>query len=288
MKIIDAHLHFSNIQSFKRTAAEISNLDYSSEGLKKEFADCGIVTGIAMGLSERSEGAFPDFSVPNPMMLDLEKDIPQQLMYSIGINPVKLCGQEKEKELSRIEKELINPKVAGIKIYAGYYHYHVYDNVYQDIYELASKYKLPVTIHCGDTYSERGLLKYSHPLNVDELAVAHRDVNFIIAHIGDPWVMDTVEIIRKNPNVYADLSGLIVGDKKEIKRYGDKKLFVEHIKRSFVYADNYYKLLFGSDWPLVQIKPYIEFIKGLIPEEFHEDVFYKNALRVFTRIESEK
>jgi uncharacterized protein len=284
MKIIDAHLHFSNIESFKRTAAEISNLDYSSEGLKKEFADCGIVTGIAMGLSERSEGAFPDFSSLNPMMLDLEKDIPQQLMYSIGINPVKLFGEEKEKELSRIEKELINPKVVGIKIYAGYYHYHVYDNVYEDVYELAAKYKLPVTIHCGDTYSERGLLKYSHPLNIDELAVNHRDVNFIIAHLGDPWVMDTAEILRKNPNVYADLSGLIVGDEKEVKRYGYNKLFVEHIKRTFIYSDNYYKFLFGSDWPLVQIKPYIAFIKGLIPEEFHEDVFYKNAFRVFTRI----
>ena len=284
MKIIDAHLHFSNIQSFKRTALEISNLDYSSQGLKREYDECNVIAGIAMGLSENDEGGFPDVSSSNPMALDLEKDIPSNLMYSVGINPVKLYGQEKKNELKKLEIELNNPKVAGIKIYAGYYHYQIYDKVYDPIYEMAAEYKLPVTIHCGDTYSDRGLLKYSHPLNVDELAVYHRDVDFIVAHLGDPWVMDTAEVLRKNPNVYADLSGLIVGDEKEVMRYKEKKLFVEHIKRAFVYSDNYYKFLFGSDWPLVQIKPYVEFIKELIPEEFHEDVFYKNALRVFTRL----
>jgi hypothetical protein len=47
MKIIDAHLHFSRIESFKRTAAEISHVDYSSEGLRREYEECGITAGIA-------------------------------------------------------------------------------------------------------------------------------------------------------------------------------------------------------------------------------------------------
>ncbi len=284
MKIIDAHLHFSNIESFKRTAEEISFLDYSSKGLDKEFKACDIVVGIAMGLTESSLGGFPDYSSENPMLLDLEAKLPDNIYCCVGINPLKLEGEDKNNELSKIENALKDKKTVGIKIYAGYYPYHVHDKIYEPIYKLAAKYELPVVIHSGDTYSERGLLKYSHPLNVDELAVQHRDVNFIIAHYGDPWIMDTAEIIRKNHNVYADLSGLIVGDEANVKKFSDERLFLEHVQRGLVYADRYDKVLFGSDWPLVQIQPFIEFIKKLVPEEHHEEVFYENALKVFKRL----
>ena len=284
MKIIDAHLHFNKIESFKRTAQEISFVDYTAKGLKEQYDKAGVIAGVAMGLTEEELGGFPDYNSDNPMGIDLEESTPEFILYCLGINPMKLKGTEKNKQLYNIEKELYKSNVAGIKIYAGYYPVHVYDDLYQPIYDLAVKFKLPVTIHCGDTYSERGLLKYSHPLNVDELAVMRRDVNFIVAHVGDPWVMDTAEILRKNYNVFADVSGLIVGDKEQVSKYLNEPLFVDHIKRAFVYADMYDRFLFGTDWPLVQIEPYIEFIKRLIPEKHWEDVFYNNAVQVFGKL----
>lgn len=282
MQIIDTHIHFSKINSFINTAKELSKVDYSTTGYEEEFKKNNVIKSIGMGLTEQSKGGFPDRESPNPMLLDLETNIPGSLYTCVGVNPIKLAGQSKELEARKIEEQLIKDSVVGIKIYAGYYHYHVYDDVYQPIYELAAKYQLPVVIHSGDTYSDRGLLKYSHPLNVDELAVNHRDINFIIAHLGDPWVMDCAEVISKNPNVYADLSGLIVGDEKQVNRFINERLFMDHIKRALVYTDDYKKLLFGSDWPLVDLKAYINFIKALVPKEFHEDVFYNNAVRVFS------
>jgi len=56
---------------------------------------------------------------------------------------------------------------------------------------------------------------------------------------------------------------------------------MNHIKRGLVYADSYKKIIFGTDWPLVKIKPYVEFVKVLIPKEYHEDVFYNNAFKLF-------
>lgn len=284
MKIIDAHLHFSKIESFKKTAKEISFVDYSAIGLNKEFENNNIIMGIGMGVTEELRGGFPDISSSNPMNLDLEAKLPSNLAYCVGINPVKLIDERKEQELFQIEEELKRDAI-GIKIYAGYYPFYVYDAVYEPIYALAEKYDVPVVIHSGDTYSDRGLLKYSHPLAIDELAVKYRNIRFVIAHLGDPWVMETAELISKNSNVFTDISGLIVGDEKEVERWKNEKLFVEHIKRALIYADNYYKILFGSDWPLVQIGPYIEFIKELIPVEFHEHVFYRNALRVFSKLD---
>lgn len=281
MKIIDAHIHFSTIQSFIKTAQNISGVDYSYEGYKKEQKESNIVASIGMGVEETVSGGFPDLKSDNPMILNLNKILPKKLYCCVGINPVKLDGIDKDSQLIKIEKALQADNVKGIKLYAGYYHYHVYDKVYDPVIDLARKYDIPVVIHSGDTYSKRGLLKYSHPINVDELAVKNNDVKFIIAHLGDPWVMDCAEIVYKNSNVYADLSGLIVGDEEQVNKQLNEKLFVEHIKRALVYTDDYSKFLYGSDWPLVDMKSYIRFIKELIPQKHHNKVFYENATKVF-------
>src|SRR5947199_334801 len=46
----------------------------------------------------------------------------------------------------------------------------------------------------------------------DEVAVDHPDTRFVLCHVGNPWVADAAEVIYKNMNVWADLSGLVVGD----------------------------------------------------------------------------
>lgn len=173
MKIIDAHIHFSEIQSFHEVS-NVSKVDYSKKGFKKEFQG---VTAIGMGLTETSN-VFPSKDTRNPMTLDLDKN-PENLYVCLGFNPLEpFC-------LDTINPQDIE-RVVGLKIYAGYYHYHVHDKVYYPLYDFAKKHQLPVVIHSGDTFSDQGRLKFSHPLEVDELAFFYPDVTFIIAHFGDP------------------------------------------------------------------------------------------------------
>lgn len=278
MKIIDAHMHLSNIEEFKRTAEELSFVDYSNQGIVEEYKRNNVVLGIGMGLTETEKNGFPDTSASTPMGMDLEAQLPANIVYCAGVNPYQLDDEA----LQRLEQELQKPEVVGIKIYLGYYSFYAYDDVYQPVYELAKSYQLPVVFHTGDTYSERGLLKYSHPLTLDEVAVAHREINFMMAHFGDPWVLDGAEVLYKNRNMYADLSGLIVGDSKHVQRMKDEPF--QHLRHALVYCDHYEKFLFGTDWPLVQVGPYIEFVKELIPAEFHEDVFYNTAVKLFPKI----
>ncbi|KAB2338206.1 amidohydrolase [Cytobacillus depressus] len=279
MKIIDAHIHFSDIQSFHQTAKEQSFVDYSYKGYVKEFNEANVVLSIAMGVTETPNMGFPDYHSVTPMGIDLADSIPEQIVYCPGINPYDL----NEEALLRLEKEIQKPNVVGMKIYLGYYPFYAYDEVYEPVYQLAEKYGLPIVFHTGDTYSERGLLKYSHPLTIDEVAVKHRKVNFMMAHFGDPWTLTGAELIYKNSNVYADLSGLIVGTEKDLKKRSEDRFF-DHLRHALVFSDSYDKLLFGTDWPLIPVGPYIEFIKNLIPEEHHEDVFYNTALKIFPKI----
>ncbi|NLO38348.1 MAG: amidohydrolase [Ruminiclostridium sp.] len=284
MKIIDAHIHFSNIESFKQTARDLSFLDYSKAGFMKQFREANVMLAIGMGLSEQAPDGFPDQTSPNPMLLDLE-DMPGGIVLCPGINPLNLQSAAVE-ELKRIEAMLSAPNTVGIKIYAGYYPFYVHDEVYEPIYRLAEEYNLAIVIHGGATYSDRCCLKHSHPLEVDQLAVRHRHLNFIIAHMGDPWVMDTAVVVSKNENVFADLSGLIVGDEQKIWKNRTNRLMLDHFKQALDYAERYDKFLFGSDWPLAPVMPYIEFVRDLIPEEYHANVFYQNALRAFPKLKN--
>ncbi|GED31948.1 amidohydrolase family protein [Brevibacillus centrosporus] len=282
MKIIDAHMHLSQIEEFKRTAAEKSFVDYSVTGILQEYAENGVVLGIGMGLTETQPDGFPDAKTVTPMGLDLTEELPPQLVYCLGINPFTLD----QAAVARLDEDLKKPNAVGLKIYLGYYPFYAYDSVYDPVYALAAKHQVPVVFHTGDTYSERGLLKYSHPLTLDEVAVKHREVNFMMAHFGDPWVLDGAEVVYKNRNMFADLSGLMVGDAANCQRLKDSPLFFSHLRHAITYCDHYEKFLFGTDWPLAPIMPYIQFVLELIPAEYHEDVFYKTALKVFPKIRS--
>ncbi|OAB34886.1 amidohydrolase [Paenibacillus macquariensis subsp. defensor] len=282
MKIIDAHIHYSNIESFHDTARTLAHIDYSAAGLQEEFKRAGVIAGVGMGVTETIPGAFPDYAAANPMMLDLSEKLPPNLYTCIGINPLTLRDGN---QLEELEHTLQQDHVVGIKLYAGYYHYYVGDPIYDPIYELASTYNLPIVIHGGLTYSDRGLLKYSHPLSMEETFLKHRDITFMMCHLGDPWVMDAAALLEKNPNLYADLSGWIVGDDAKVERMMHEQTYTDHFRRAIVFAERYDRLVFGTDWPLVPLDSYIRFVKNLIPEAYWEQVFYSNALRVFPKLE---
>lgn len=279
MKIIDVHVHFSNIASFHDTANRLSQLSYSYEGLVQEWKENGVVGGVAMGVTETKYNGFPDNESETPMGLDLSNQMPNNLVYCAGVNPFKL----REQHLRNLEQDIQKSNIVGIKIYLGYYPFYAYDEIYTPVYQLAAKHHVPVVFHTGDTYSERGLLKYSHPLTLDEVAVKHRDVTFVMAHFGDPWVLDGAEVVYKNSNMYADLSGLIVGTEAEINRHR-KTRFLNHLLHALDYCDHYEKLMFGTDWPLISTETYIKFVKEIIPVTYHQDVFFDTALKVFPKI----
>jgi len=231
-----------------------------------------------MGLTEASYGGFPDACAATPMGADLEAVLPPGMSLCPGINPHTITARS----LSETEEMLRgSPRLVGMKIYAGYYHVDITDPVYNVIYDLAEKYDKTIVIHTGETYSDRGLLKYSHPLRVDDLAVARPEMRIVACHMGAPWVFDACEIAVKNPNVFIDISGIIIGSTEYLTRQTANPLLLDRYRQALVFLDNYDKVLYGTDWPLVPMDAYIEFCKKLIPCEFHENVFYKNAVRVF-------
>ena len=292
MKIIDVHTHFSNVQAF-HVAADDSGVDYSRDGMLAEQAQHNVIASVCMGLVEATPWAFPDKNAPAFMHANcphtpvaniptpLHSDCPHNMHVCMGVNPHRLDDNSVAALKQMLKTDRAKNRIVGFKIFAGYYHVNINDPVYSPVYKLAAEHGLTVAIHTGDTYSEVGLLEYSHPLEADRLAVNFRDTNFMLCHMGDPWVMDACEVAYKNRNVFLDISGLQAGDAAHLAATEARTLVMNHYAQGLSYLNAYEKVLFGTDWPLVPLGAYIEFCKKLVPAETYGDVFYNNALKLF-------
>lgn len=275
MKIIDAHVHFQpDSKPLVNTAQHRSNINFSAAGLKESMRKNDVSHLVLIGLKDIGTGVYTvmDKAASNPLMPAMPKSIETIVTLIAGINPHMPVGETENAIKSR--------EIKGFKVWLGYYHFAATDKEYYPFYELASKYGLPVIFHTGDTYSKVARVRYSQPLTIDDVAVDFPDLKLIIAHIGNPNTMDAAQVLYKNENVFADLSGLIIGGRGEFKTNEAKKA-QKRLQDCFDFVGNPQKFMFGSDWPLAGHSDYIDFIKAAIPEEHYEDVFYNNAKRVF-------
>jgi predicted TIM-barrel fold metal-dependent hydrolase len=186
---------------------------------------------------------------------------------------------ESRTDLFHMEERIRDGLVSGIKLYPGYDKYAINDPSLESVFRIAAKYDVPVMIHCGDTFARDAKVRMAHPLLVDDVAVDYPDVRFVICHLGNPWFQDTAEVLYKNDNVFGDMSGLILGEfTHEFERH-----LVTRLKEMIAYmGDPGSQLMYGSDWPLVEMGPYVKFLNSLeFTGETFENIAWRTAAKLF-------
>jgi predicted TIM-barrel fold metal-dependent hydrolase len=169
-------------------------------------------------------------------------------------------------------------KVRGLKLYPGYQPFYPGDPKWEPAYAFAAEHRIPVMIHTGDTYSPDGKVMYSHPLHVDSVAVDHRDVNFVICHLGNPWIRDCMEVVYKNANAFTDISGLVLG------KFSDRfeTYMRKQVQEMLLYGVEPDKVLYGTDWPISSMESYLEFMHQIAtPEHEKRKIMGENALTLY-------
>lgn len=184
----------------------------------------------------------------------------------------------KEKDLREMADYLRSGEIKGFKLYPGYEPFYPHDKRLQVIYELAIEFDIPVMFHSGDTYTPKGKIRFSHPLHIDDVAVDFPELKIVICHVGNPWIRDCMEVVYKNKNVYADFSGLVLGD------FSDKfeRYMKEQLEEMILYAGEPEYLLYGTDWPISTMKSYLNFMRQLdLTDDKKELIYWKNAAKLF-------
>lgn len=284
MKIIDAHLHMKQYLNFDKLCEEAGHSN-TLDAVMRDMRALGIVGCVVMGSNaSREDPTEPGlFDLGGPVDL-AHYNYPPGVAFCIGVSPDGLGEDNRATTLANYRRAAACPGCVGFKIYLGYNPVYAYDDCYQPVYELAKELDLAVVFHTGDTASPTGRLAFSHPLTVDEVAVRHPDLRIVMAHFGNPWMLDAAEVAKKNPNVWIDLSGLAIGipDREDFcNRYHG---YVEYLKSWLHYLDRYDRVLYGTDWPLVNMEAYLDLIRSFVPQEAWPLVFFENACTVFPKL----
>ncbi len=119
-------------------------------------------------------------------------------------------------------------------------------------YESAVELEMPVFFHNWEATSGReAILEYAQPYLLDEVARAFEDLKIIIGGMGAPFVEQTLALVAKHANVYADLT---VRPKSVWQIYNTVVAANEQGVMD--------KLLFGSGFPLGTAGQCIETLLG--------------------------
>ena len=267
MKIIDAHIHFRpDFDAFSQIAKGVGH-ENTEKYVKEIFEKNNIAHAVVMGNGDLSleNHQYPDF-----------------MSYCVGLDSNCFFKEHPvEYYIEMTEKHFQQKNCVGLKLYPGYCHYYIFDKIYEPFYALAKKYNKPVAVHTGATSRAEALLKYSHPLTLDEAAVKYPDIQFVMCHFGNPFLSEAAAVAEKNPNVAIDISGILEGNFNVDSFFAESSFYIETLKSWLSYTGGWNKMMYGTDFPIVNIEKYLEFAKRIIPEKHHEKVFYENAKRIY-------
>lgn len=261
--VIDAHVHLNNYHEDQIVPIRLS-LDRLLESMQQNRVDSAIVL------------TSYKVSPHRPATREVVEAVAQlpNVFVVAGVSYLDY----RERDLREIAEYLEDGRVKGLKLYPGYEPFYPWDRRCQVVFDLCKEYDVPLMVHSGDTYTTGGRLKYAHPLEIDELAVDHPEMKIVICHLGNPWLRDCMEVIYKNKNVYADISGLVLGDfDTKFERW-----IKPQIEEVLLYVGDPRRLLYGTDWPISSMESYLEFIGKLdMPRESKEQILYRNTAELF-------
>lgn len=253
-----------------RPYARLNGLRYDLEELLELMAENGVARGLL--LSPPMRGGAP---LPNGEVVKLCKSSRDRLFPVFTVDPAMGAVREALR-LADANRGLVR----GFKVWLGYRRVFARDEVFGPLYDYAEEHGLPVLFHTGDTATSTGSLVHAHPLTLDEVADEREGLKIVVCHLGNPWILDTAELLYKHRNVYADVSGLVVGGGGYTKEY--MRTLARRISEAVYYAGGAEKLLFGTDYPVETYENGLSLVSMLkVTQADKEKILWRNASRLY-------
>jgi predicted TIM-barrel fold metal-dependent hydrolase len=194
----------------------------------------------------------------------------------VGAYPDRFAGlasvpldrpMEAVRELRRCVQEL---GFIGLRMLPWLWEVPPTDRRFYPLYATCVELGVPFCTQVGHT----GPLRPSEPGRpipyIDQIAIDFPELTIVGGHIGYPWTEEMVAVARKHENVYIDTSA-----------YTSKRIPGELIAYMKT-ASGSRKVLFGSNYPMIQPAAALEGLDGLgLDRESTERYLHQNAQRVF-------
>ncbi|HMQ15744.1 MAG TPA: amidohydrolase family protein [Phycisphaerae bacterium] len=174
---------------------------------------------------------YLDAEIPNRFVADYVQRHADKLVGFAGIDPTEPSCLD---ELAQAQDEL---RLKGVTISPALQDFHPADTRACAVYEACAQRGLPVVFQQNHRHPA-AKMEFARPLLLDEVAVQHPELKIVVAHMGFPWVQETIALLGKHRNVFADVSGLL------------PRRWLTYNALMWAYECGVMeKLLFGSDFP---------------------------------------
>ncbi len=197
---------------------------------------------VVFGGKARLSGLWVD----DQFVADYVQQHPDTLVGFLSLDPTQPGWEE---ELRQGHQEL---GLKGIKLMPMYAGFRPDGQDLDPMWQYAQDNDLPVLLHTGTTFVAQAPLECTLPRHLDPVATRFPGVKIILAHLSHPYENECVVVIRKHPNVYADISAIHY---RPFQFYHSLMLVQEY--------GVWNKLLFGTDYPFTNIEASIEGLLGL-------------------------
>lgn len=210
--------------------------------------------------------------IPNDYVADYVHQHADRLIGFGSVDPTRAGAVD---EVGRMRDEL---GLMGCKLAPIYQGISPLDPRFLAVLAELERRDMPVVIHQGATFLREGPLIHARPILLDEVARTFPRLRLVIAHMGHPWCDEAIVVIRKHPNLYADISALC-----------PRPLQLFSALSSAVEYGVSHKLLFGSDWPFFSISETVDALRNVntviegtgmprVPEDIVEGIIHRPSL----------
>jgi len=239
-----------------------------------EPVDRVISFGIAMPADRPAVIGEKDMKKVNDTTAALVARAPQKVIGFMSVHP------DEPAALDEMERAYGDLQLRGLKLGPNYQNFDPLGENARRMYSRAQEMKLPVLFHQGTSPIRDAPIRYAHPLVMDEIAILFPELRIVMAHIGHPWLEDCLVVVRKHPNVYADISG----------RFYRPWSFYNGMRLAYEWSV-INKLLFGSDYPITTPQETMDGLRHLdhfvrqhhlpeVPLELIEGIIHRNSLEL--------
>lgn len=149
------------------------------------------------------KSAYLDAEIPNEVVATYVRSNPHKLIGFAGIDPRDPAAAD---EIARAGDEW---GMKGIAISPAAQDVHPTSSAATAVYERAIAANMPVLFHPGIRIAREAKLEYARPVLLDEVARDYPSMKLVIAHLGYPWVAETLVLLAKHENVFSDISWLL-------------------------------------------------------------------------------
>ena len=230
---------------------------------KKSVADGGAEKFVVINAPVRAYK-----KIPNDFIADYVAQYPGRAVGFASVDPNDPTAAEE------FERSVTDLGLQGLKVSPVYQGFDPWSPEAWELYYLANKYDVPVMFHMGGMYDPNGTLEWGHVLRLDKVGRAFPDLRIIVAHFGQPNMQETAMLMRKNTNVFTDLSARF---HRKWQLYNGLMVAIEYKVTD--------RILFGSDFPVMTTMDAVNAFKNIndwgeginlpkIPPDLIDEIIY--------------